>query len=247
MIASCPSCATRFEVADAKLGPGGRKVKCSKCGHVWLQRADGTTADIPPPPSLVESAAPQLQAAAPAAGESQAAAEAEQAATAIPERGARRRAADLLPARRSGKRVVAMLLALIAVLALAGLGVAALRGGELSKNPLVASILGTLGMHQAPTAEGLGFENVTTQRRADGAVQVLIVAGDVVNNAAAVRAIPPLRGALLGSDSKELQNWTFTASAERVEPGQRVRFETTLRSPASDATEVKVTFALAGS
>ncbi|MCC7049402.1 MAG: hypothetical protein IT562_22020 [Alphaproteobacteria bacterium] len=234
---------------DAKLGPGGRKVKCSKCGHVWLQRADGSGATIPPSPGLVEAAAPAIAAPAGAATDESAtvAPAPGPAETAIPERGARRRAADLLPRPGSGKRVVAMLLALIVVLALLGLGVAALRGGELAKNPLVAALLGALGMNQAPTAEGLGFENVTTQRRAEGAVQVLIVAGDVVNNAAAARAIPPLRGALLGSDAKELQNWTFTASAERVEPGQRVRFETTLRSPAAAATEVKVTFALTGS
>jgi predicted Zn finger-like uncharacterized protein len=248
MIASCPSCATRFEVADARLGPQGRKVKCGKCGHVWLQRPDGTTAEVPPPPSIVESAAPAIDAApaptepAPAAPPAPSAAE----ATAIPARGERRRAAALTPRRRSGKQVVAAILGFLVVMGALGLGVMAWRSGELAKYPVIGSFLGGAGGPREALAEGLGFENVTTQRRAEGSVQVLIVAGDVVNNASVVRAIPPLRGTLLTSDSREVQNWTFTASAERVQPGQRVRFETTLRGPAAEATEVKVTFAPPG-
>ena len=59
-------------------------------------------------------------------------------------------------------------------------------------------------------------------------------------------ASSPLRGALLAADNREVQNWTFAAKAEKVEPGQRVRFETTLRGPSMDATDVKVTFAVPG-
>lgn len=258
MIASCPSCATRFAVTDAKLGPQGRKVKCGKCGHVWVQLADGTTRDVPPRPSLVESAAPPVEdkkpaeAAAPAPAAEQAPAAADPAAdapapAATPEATRSRRAAMLSPApkRRSGKQVVAALLALVVVLGLLGLGVAAWRSGELARNPMLASLFGPAEKREA-LPEGLGFENVTTERRAESGGQVLIVAGEVVNNATVVRAIPPLRGTLLTSDSREVQNWTFTASAERVEPGKRVRFETTLRGPSTEATEVKVTFAAPG-
>jgi len=77
-------------------------------------------------------------------------------------------------------------------------------------------------------------------------IEVDTFTGDVVNTAATARIIPPLRGALLASDNREVQNWTFAAKAEKVEPGQRVRFETTLKSPSMDATDVKVTFALPG-
>jgi predicted Zn finger-like uncharacterized protein len=255
MIASCPSCATRFEVADAKLAPSGRKVKCGKCGHVWLQRPDGSTAAVAAPaaprpadsPAPAAVAAPAAAAPAPAASEPAASPEPEPAAaTAIPARGARRSApAAAAPRRRSGKQMVAMAAALLAVLGLLWLGVSAWRGGGTGRLPAIASWLFGAGAPRE-AAEGLGFENVTTQRRAEGSVQVLIVAGEVVNNAGVARSIPPLRGALLAADSREVQNWTFTASAERVEPGQRVRFETTLRSPAAEATEVKVTFALPG-
>lgn len=35
MIISCPSCHTKFRVADARLKSSGQKVRCSKCGNLW--------------------------------------------------------------------------------------------------------------------------------------------------------------------------------------------------------------------
>jgi predicted Zn finger-like uncharacterized protein len=266
MIASCPNCDTRFEVPESRLGTTGRKVKCGKCGHLWLQRADGSTAPIATqstaapstrrrpqprrrstsrsraPPSRRRSSSRPAR-APPPKPQSPDTPAAQPADAAAPAPGPRVVAP---PKRRSGKRLVAMLLILVAVLGLAGLGAMALRGGELGKNKLVAGILGAIGLvGEEAEAEGLGFENVSTARRSEGAVQLLVVSGEVVNTAAQVRIIPPLRGALLAADNREVQNWTFAAKAEKVEPGQRVRFETTLRAPSMDATDVKVTFATA--
>lgn len=35
MIISCPSCQASFRVDTARIGPDGKKVRCSKCGNVW--------------------------------------------------------------------------------------------------------------------------------------------------------------------------------------------------------------------
>lgn len=261
MIASCPNCDTRFEVPESRLGSTGRKVKCGKCGHLWLQRADGSTAPIAPaapatppapppidipdaagaqPASIIEQTGARAAAEAAAPAEPAAAAAAEEAQ---PTPGPRVVAP---PKRRSGKRLVAMLAILVAVLGLVGLGAMALRGGEAGKNSLVAGLLGAVGLSaEEHDSEGLGFENVSTARRSEGTVQLLVVSGEVVNTAAKVRIIPALRGALLAANNREVQNWTFAAKAEKVEPGQRVKFETTLRAPSMDATDVKVTFATA--
>jgi predicted Zn finger-like uncharacterized protein len=44
MIISCPSCNTKFRVADARLKSGGQKVRCSKCGHLWRLAEDKSQA-----------------------------------------------------------------------------------------------------------------------------------------------------------------------------------------------------------
>ena len=40
MIISCPSCQASFKVDAARLGPTGKKVRCSKCGNVWRAMPD---------------------------------------------------------------------------------------------------------------------------------------------------------------------------------------------------------------
>lgn len=37
MYIACPECDTKFVVTPDQIGPQGRKVKCSKCSHVWHQ------------------------------------------------------------------------------------------------------------------------------------------------------------------------------------------------------------------
>jgi predicted Zn finger-like uncharacterized protein len=40
MILTCPSCATRYTVADGAIPPGGRQVRCASCKHRWHQDPD---------------------------------------------------------------------------------------------------------------------------------------------------------------------------------------------------------------
>ena len=40
MYIACPECDTRFVVTPEQIGTHGRKVKCSKCSHIWHQRLD---------------------------------------------------------------------------------------------------------------------------------------------------------------------------------------------------------------
>lgn len=41
MILACPSCGARFLVDEGEVGPGGREVRCGRCGRSWRARPGG--------------------------------------------------------------------------------------------------------------------------------------------------------------------------------------------------------------
>ncbi|GIX10782.1 zinc-ribbon domain-containing protein [Elioraea sp.] len=45
---ACPSCGARYDVAAGMIGPAGKSVRCARCGHVWLARAEGEVPAEPP-------------------------------------------------------------------------------------------------------------------------------------------------------------------------------------------------------
>ncbi|WP_157967188.1 zinc-ribbon domain-containing protein [Elioraea thermophila] len=52
---ACPNCGARYEIAAEVLGPAGKKVRCVRCGHVWLATPEGEAqasgpSDAPPWP-----------------------------------------------------------------------------------------------------------------------------------------------------------------------------------------------------
>jgi predicted Zn finger-like uncharacterized protein len=63
MIIECPECSSRFKVPDSRLKPGGIKVRCSRCKHVFRT---GEKSPAPPPPS--RPAAPVSRPSSPNSG-----------------------------------------------------------------------------------------------------------------------------------------------------------------------------------
>lgn len=52
MYIACPECDTKFVVTPEQIGTHGRKVKCSKCSHIWHQTMDN---HIKIPPTVVSA------------------------------------------------------------------------------------------------------------------------------------------------------------------------------------------------
>ncbi len=46
MYITCPNCQTRFIVTSNQIGINGRRVKCSKCSHLWYQKLDYNTSKL---------------------------------------------------------------------------------------------------------------------------------------------------------------------------------------------------------
>ena len=63
MIIRCFACSTRFRIDPAALGDSGRRVRCSSCGHVWLELPQRAVAPRPepkvPPPAPSPPPAPE--------------------------------------------------------------------------------------------------------------------------------------------------------------------------------------------
>lgn len=62
MIITCPSCSTRFQIADNALGPAGRKVRCAKCGENWWQDPAPIEAEAPLPAPEPADSPPEVPA-----------------------------------------------------------------------------------------------------------------------------------------------------------------------------------------
>ncbi len=66
MILTCPSCVTRFAVADNAFASGPRKLRCARCRHVWNAGSDGPVPDEPPVVAPVVVAPPPVSQPSPA-------------------------------------------------------------------------------------------------------------------------------------------------------------------------------------
>jgi len=68
MHVTCPNCRARYAVDPTAIGPAGRTVQCSRCGHRWRERSASGAPAIPPPrPRAIPDLAIRPAAAATAA------------------------------------------------------------------------------------------------------------------------------------------------------------------------------------
>ncbi|HET8734655.1 MAG TPA: zinc-ribbon domain-containing protein [Anaeromyxobacteraceae bacterium] len=60
MIAACPSCSTRFRVADEKIGPLGARIRCTRCGNAFPVSLPAPVEAHPPPAGPVLESRPSV-------------------------------------------------------------------------------------------------------------------------------------------------------------------------------------------
>ena len=239
MILTCPSCATRYSVDEAKFPPAGRQVRCAKCAHVWFQAG--------PAPEPAEVTAPDAAAPPP-----QAAHLPERVAEAISEplRSAIRFGSPE-PAREStgwGTRlaIAAGWVALIAVVVLIGLSAVRYRQEISVIWPQSAGVYNSLGM--SVNAKGIDIVNVDYHRESEDGQVVLAVTGRIVNSGTRELPVPQgVRVTLSDTANHELYHWSFAPAAQTLKPGQSVPFLTRLSSPPAAARHLEVRFAKEGS
>ncbi len=247
MIITCPSCATRYEIPPKNLGPAGRMVRCTNCGHRWFVSHDETAArerpadDLDAGPDVGPDADSGPEAGAERAVESTIPPPLDRAPElgASGDSGQQRRAAK---ATRSTAATMGWLAVLLILLILTGL--------VLGRNELVAIAPQTAPIYQRiglPVTQPIGLElaGIVSERLAGDNGDTLRITGAVRNIAGAERAVPRLRVALLDSARDEVLVREVDVPQAVLNAGASTRFSIDLEDPPADARNFSVTFAVA--
>lgn len=228
MIIACPSCETRFEVNAAAFPPGGRKVKCARCAHIWHASSPAGVPATPvetalhePPPETIAppTVMPPVEPEAPAemiwAGSD-------------------------IPPRKSGRLATIGLAAACTALVAAGLYI--FRDTVVAYVPGVGPAYAALGVPVDLTGLELNIEAKSMTASGDGST-TLVVEGSVVNPTSEERPVPHIRATLQNKDKAELHSWTFDAGVKTLKPGERHEFRQELAQPPADTYQVFAHFA----
>lgn len=228
MIIACPNCATKFDAGAAQFPSAGRKVKCARCSHIWVQGPQAP--ELAPAADLSSAVSSDAVVSAPAAvTRSEAPAEMIWAGSDIPRR-------------RPGRgAVLAVGFACFALALAAGIF---FREGIARAVPATRQIYTALGFDI--NVVGIEFRRVEYEAKSDNGVKTLSVTGEIVNVTDEERPVPPIRVALRGNDAKELHAWTFDTGVASLKAGESHAFKEVLAKPPSDASEFEVRFADGG-
>jgi predicted Zn finger-like uncharacterized protein len=229
MIVSCPSCTARFNISDASLATGPRKVKCGRCSHVWrVSRAmampeQPRPAPRPAPRSAMEPA-PAGAAPMPAAASARAA-----SLSAPPQAPAR-------PAgraeRRAGGLWIGWLLLLLVIAGLVAGGWFA-RGWIVETWPPAERAYDWLGV-PLPRIE---IAETTERESEEDGTQRLVVGGVLVNNAERELPVPPLVFTLYDARGEPVNQWREAPPVAVLSPGETVEFTSTVGISSGEGAE----------
>lgn len=265
MRVTCPECESKFNVPDKALGTTGRKLRCSKCSHEWFQEPVAAEPEPkskskgkPKPggkPSGKPAGKPKAKASPPPEPEFEEApgpddgddggfalrAERDDALDPPPLGGISRFRGSRAAERPKRRLPVALLVLAAAAVAIPAILFAA-RDSLVEAWPASALLYDTVGLHVTVPGEGLVLQNVFVQRRQEGSVPLLVVAGEIRNPGDRLRSLPALRGTVLDENGAALQSWLFAAEVPQLLPGDTGRFQSEFASPPDGASRVTVTF-----
>ncbi len=248
MILNCPECDTHFFVDPAELGAGGRRVRCGRCGHTWMQSG---ISDEPSPalPGTIGPGSVGLSVSdEPVEGD--------------PIQPLRLGDQHSLVIRPAVPRTLligwAGLIALMMGLGAVGL---AARDAIIAAWPPILVVYEAIGLG-FPAANlieadadmtGLDLREIAPEFAESGSEVLLRVRGRIANVAADPLALPELRATLLDHDDRPLQSWVFQPGLSQdsaappgtiwLEPGRSVPFETSLNGPAPTAARLEIAIA----
>src|SRR5207248_1655727 len=188
MIITCPQCETRYTADAASFPASGRKVRCSKCGHLWHQAAPEPERVLAPEAPAAGHAAEQRSAAVPVSAQA--------GSIAVPQaRAARRSWAERLG-------LIAGWAGLAAMLVIIGWMGVRFRQEIAALWPQSSALYATFGVKV--NSGGIEINDVTYRHETENGRQVLQVTGKLVNVSSRELAVPRVRVTLTDDDQREL-------------------------------------------
>lgn len=226
MILTCPECKTRYNIGTAKLGPSGRKVRCKKCSHVWVEKP--TLQPVDPPSPTPEPAQDPLVSAA--------------ASTATPPKADPIRATKRPTVKRNLPAVTdqtvagstlkawamffAGFVALLAILIIA-------RGAIISLWEPAKHVYALVGMSSEPPQPELTLDEYNKllnikdlKPSVIGQNEGLKIEGTIYNLSEQAMVIPTLRASAIDKQGRELSSWYFEVPNKALLPGEHQAFST---------------------
>jgi predicted Zn finger-like uncharacterized protein len=262
MLIVCPNCASRYEIAEAKIGTGGRKVRCASCQTTWQIEAPQATKARPTNDILqsdLDAAIPDLptapspeQTAAELEEELRRAGEIDADISAITAERAESRQPDALEPSPSRKRswagarnplarlpsAAASVLVMVSI-AILGLGVWQ-RERVVRAMPQFADLYAKIGL--PVNVRGLAFSAVESELVQDPQGRFLVVTGDVTNITRGTAKVPPITVMVQAEDGKVLYSWTTEPPRSSLESAELMHFRARLASPPENGRSVQLRF-----
>jgi predicted Zn finger-like uncharacterized protein len=106
--------------------------------------------------------------------------------------------------------------------------------------PQTASLYGAMGL--AVNLRGLSFVDVVTRTEVSEGVPILVVQGNIVNDAGAETGVPRLKFVVRNAAKNEIYSWTTAPPRPGLSPHEAVGFRTRLASPPPESHDVLVRF-----
>jgi predicted Zn finger-like uncharacterized protein len=225
MIIACPSCATRYDFPASRFSGTGTMVRCSECGHSWIESREIEVIDIPArnlPATIVDP-------------------EADREIKRLVD--ASRAAEEAFAAQRRQRRQRRRSWAALAAAVMAPVGLAILFPEQIVRAaPAAARLYERAGI--AVNIYGLEITHIEQKHMIlDGASRVLAIKGEIVNVSGSDRKVPSLRFILRDRSTKDIYAWTVDAGVRPLRPGEMTSFTTRVASPPAVAEAVQIRFA----
>ncbi len=150
--------------------------------------------------------------------------------------------------REEGNKKVFIILLVVGLLIIAALAtVAILAKDTIVENfPSFSAIYGTDGATENEIEEKLSLRNtqINSQTLNEGGVDVLFykINGEIMNMSEEALEVPGLKATVLDGAGEELNSWTFKAETPILLPGEKTIFQTSLRDPHPNASDVSIKF-----